>query len=285
MQVYREWITLERSELGTQQQQVAQWQMLVHCMVSAPTIGEALRLFLRFTPVVWGDRAPTVLREEGKFAALVFHDPYRPGAEGLIAALWMQSLLLCTVEFLAQARLREASGRVIHADCLPEGVARLLFDAPIAYGGDEAALLLPLHGLRRPVAARAGDLPEFFRQLLPLTLGAARPRPGMRAMVEGLIRDHKQGPDYREVSRARVAATLGVSEATMRRRLESEGTTFRAIRDAVYGELASGWLERGEGTVGEIAGRLGFSDAFAFRRFFIRTNGCAPSAVRRRRPD
>jgi len=48
VQVYREWITLERGELGTQQQQVDQWQMLVHCMVNAATIGEAIKPVFAF---------------------------------------------------------------------------------------------------------------------------------------------------------------------------------------------------------------------------------------------
>jgi len=281
--VYREWITLERGELGTQHEQALQWQMLVHCMVTAATIEEAMQQFLHFAPVVWGERAPTALRLEGDHAALVFHDPFRAGPEGLIAAIWMLSLMLSTVEFLAQAKFRGASGRVIHAPILPEGVARLLFGAPIVYAGGEAALLLPRVDLRRPVAVRASDLPTFFRQVLPLTLGAARAVPEMRAMVAGLIRDHKQGPEWHEISRGRVAAMLGVSEATMRRRLGDEGTTFRAIRDAVFSELAIGWLESGGAGVGEIAARLGFSDGFAFRRFFVRRNGRPPSAYRAKR--
>lgn len=282
VQIYREWIILERSELGTQQEQAAQWQMLVHCMVSAPTLREALEIFMRFTPIVWGARAPAAFTEAGKMATLVFNEPYRAGAEGLIAAFWMLSLLLRTIEFLVQAPIAGARGRVRHADCLPEGVARLLFDAPLDYDGDEVALLLPRQDLRRPVLARAHDLPLFFAQLLPLTLGGARSRPEMRAMVEGLIRDHKQGPDYRDINRQRVAQMLGVSEATLRRCLEREGTTFRDIRDRVYHDLACGWLERREGSVADIAARLGFSDGFAFRRFFIRMNGCTPSAARRR---
>ena len=282
VQVYREWIVLERGELGSQQEQGDHWQMLVHCMVSATTVEEAVRLFLRFAPVVWGDRAPTVLREEGEVAALVFHEPFRPGAPGLIAAMWMLSLLLCTLEFLAQAKFRGASGRVIHEACLPDGVARLLFDAPIAYESGELALVIRRADLRRPVAVRGSDLPGFFRELLPVTLGTARRVPQMGAMVAGLIRDQKQAPPWREINRARVAAMLGVSEATMRRRLEVEGTTFREIRDAAYNDLAIGWIERGEAPIGEIATRLGFSDAFAFRRFFKRANGRPPSAFGRR---
>lgn len=282
VQIYREWITLERGELGTQQQQADQWQMLVHCMVNAPTIGEAIVQFLHFAPVVWGERAPGGWRDEDENFALVFNEPHHLGAEGLVAAIWMQSLLLSTLEFLANARLSGASGRVIHTNLLPEGVARLLFDAPISYGQDEVALLIPRRHLRRSVAVRAADLPQFFRQILPLTLGATRAVPDMQTMVAGLIRDHKQGPPYREINRGHVAAMLGLSEATMRRRLTAEGVTYQVIRDRIFCELAREWLERGDVAVGTIADRLGFSDAFAFRRFFVRQIGTSPSAYRKR---
>lgn len=281
-QVYKEWITLERGELGTQQEQADQWQMLVHCMVNAPTIAEAISQLLHFSPVVWGTRALTGLRDEGDHVALLFNEPYRRGPEGLVAAIWMLSLILSTLEFLGNVRFSGVSGRVVHQACLPEGVARLLFDAPIAYEQGEVALLLPRHHLRRPVAVRAADLPQFFRQVLPLTLGAVRSIPDMRTMVAGLIRDRKQGPAYHDISRRHVAAMLGVSEATMRRRLGAEGVTFRQVKDEVYNALALEWLDSGEVPVATIAARLGFSDAFAFRRFFVRHNKVAPSQFRNR---
>ncbi len=282
VQLYREWIVLERSELGTQQEQADQWQMLVHCMVNAATVRDAIDQFLHFAPVVWGERAPVGLRDEGNVAALIFNEPHRPGAAGLVAAIWMQSLILGTLEFLANARMTGASGRVIHDNILPDGVARLLFDAPLAFAQSDVALLIPRAFLRRPVVMRATDLPRFFRQLLPLTLGAVRAIPDMRTMVTGLIRDYKRGPDYRDISRAHVAAMLGLSEATMRRRLEREGVTFREIKDAVYNDLAREWLDEGGVAVGTIAARLGFSDAFAFRRFFVRRNAVPPTAYRNR---
>jgi len=222
------------------------------------------------------------LREEGGVATLLFNETFRPGPEGLIAEIWMLSLILSTLEFLAGTRFSGASGRVIHNACLSAGVARLLFNAPIAYDQGEVSLLLPRHYLRRPVVVRASDLPQFFRQLLPLTLGAKRSVPEMRTMVSGLIRDHKQGPSYLDISRRHVAAMLGVNEATMRRRLGGEGVTFRQVKDEVFNALAKEWLDSGEVSVAAIAARLGFSDAFAFRRFFMRQNGFPPSRFRSR---
>lgn len=279
VQSYREWIAGNRGRLGTQQEQAEAWQLVCHAMIAAADIGEAIGLLIRFGKVVWGERGPCALREEEGNAILVFSEPHEAGPEGLIAAVWQLALTLCELEFLSQTRFREASGRVRHDDCLPDGVVRLLFGQPIRFDAGEVALLFDARHLRRPVVARPADLPRFFRELLPLTLGVGREPPRIEAMVAGLIRDDKRGPDYRDTGLSSVALRLGMSPASLRRRLQEEGSGFRPVKEAIYNELAQGWLRQGIG-MEVIAARLGFSDAFAFRRFFRRLNGMAPSAFR-----
>lgn len=280
VQTYREWIASNRGKFGTQQQQAEQWQLVMYAMVTARDIEEAILRLIRFGKVVWGERGPSELRSDGENAALVFTEPFRAGPEGLIAAIWLLALTLCELEFLANARFNGASGRVLHESCLPDGVARLLFAAPIAFQSADVALLIPRHYLQRPVMARAADLPRFFGQLLPLTLGARQAPPSMESMVSGLIRDDKLGPDCREPSLANVAARLGMSTATLRRRLRDEGISYRLVKEGVYNALAKDWLNQIDIAIGEVAIRLDFSDSFAFRRFFRRLNGMSPSAFR-----
>jgi AraC-like DNA-binding protein len=68
----------------------------------------------------------------------------------------------------------------------------------------------------------------------------------MRAMVSGLIRDDRLGDGETTAGRADVAARLGLSETTLRRRLQAEGTTFRTIKQAVHDDLAKEWPVAGE---------------------------------------
>jgi len=280
VQVYREWITSHRGRLGTQAEQAEQWQLLLYAMVTAPRIEEAIERLIRFGKVVWGTRGPSELRRDGDMAILVFNEPVTPGPEGLVAALWPLTLTLCELEFLANARFDGAHGTVNHARSLPEGIIRLLFAAPLSCDGNEIALIFPAYHLRRPIAVRAADLPGFFRQLLPLTLGARRDPPSIASVAAGLIRDDKLGPHYRETTLLNVAARLAMSAPTLRRRLKAEGTSYRQVKEDVYDSLAQNWLWQKEVAIETIAERLDFSDGFAFRRFFRRRHGISPSAFR-----
>jgi AraC-like DNA-binding protein len=99
-------------------------------------------------------------------------------------------------------------------------------------------------------------------------------------MVAGLIRDDKRGREARDTTIESIAERLGMSVATLARRLREEGLTYMAVRDETYDEIAKDYLRRTDQPIEDVAERLGFSDSFSFRRFFRRINGCSPSTYR-----
>ncbi len=80
---------------------------------------------------------------------------------------------------------------------------------------------------------------------------------------------------------AAAGAWLGVSPATMRRRLASEGTSFRSLRADALNARARRLLARGE-PVDQVADKLGFSDLRSFSRAFVGWNSLTPTAFRDR---
>ena len=77
-----------------------------------------------------------------------------------------------------------------------------------------------------------------------------------------------------------VADMVHVHERTLRRKLESEGTSFGEIVDDVRASLALEYLRTTSMTTEDIAALIGFSDAANFRRAFKRWTGKAPSDFR-----
>lgn len=83
------------------------------------------------------------------------------------------------------------------------------------------------------------------------------------------------------IDQTRIAALAGVSAATLRRRLEAEGTSFRDLKSEVLNEAAKSLLLRRR-TVAEVAEELGFSELRAFNRAFRSWNGVTPTAFAQR---
>src|SRR5690606_23499470 len=96
---------------------------------------------------------------------------------------------------------------------------------------------------------------------------AARPDPTRFASAVRLALDVAE-PPFPGLDQ--VARTLGVSARTLRRRLASEGTGFRAVLEEVRLARADAWLARGDRSITEIGLELGYTDAANFTRAYRR---------------
>lgn len=121
------------------------------------------------------------------------------------------------------------------------------------------------------------------------------PFPDHNPVVESLLRDQlsalRRAVDTDPVVRVRralvarlplapsadaIARALGCSRRTLHRQLAAAGTSFQDVLEALRRELAAQWL--GVLPQQELAERLGYSEARAFRRAFQRWHGVSPSA-------
>lgn len=96
-----------------------------------------------------------------------------------------------------------------------------------------------------------------------------------RARIEACL-------DQGVTGQSAVARRLGVSPATMRRRLTAEGTTFRELRAVSIAWTARRMLEQGR-PVADVAESLGFADIRSFSRAFKQRFGETPTAFAARR--
>ena len=85
----------------------------------------------------------------------------------------------------------------------------------------------------------------------------------------------------RQCKQDEAAALLGVNCRTLRRQLQSAGTTFRGeLETARFARARALLSESGLSTL-EIAGKLGYADASAFNHAFKRWSGVSPSHWRK----
>jgi AraC-like DNA-binding protein len=77
------------------------------------------------------------------------------------------------------------------------------------------------------------------------------------------------------------AARLNTTVRSMQRKLEGEGTSYRALAARLRMEVAQQLLERDHSKVSEVARHLGYADASSFRRAFKNWTQTTPSQAKR----
>lgn len=78
-----------------------------------------------------------------------------------------------------------------------------------------------------------------------------------------------------------IAEVLHMTPRTLQRKLQQEGTTYRALTDAVKQELALVLLRNHELTISDIAYKLGYLEPTSFQRAFKQWMGRTPMEYRR----
>jgi AraC-like DNA-binding protein len=77
-----------------------------------------------------------------------------------------------------------------------------------------------------------------------------------------------------------VARRLGISQRSLQRGLEAEGTTFRTVQESVLRELVEALLSNPTLKLDAVAHSVGFGDQAAFSKAFRRWTGCTPARYR-----
>lgn len=240
--------------------------------MTASTVGEALELATRFAST----RTSAIglaLHVEAERAALVIEERTPLGTLrefvvlALIVGIWQlgQALTGTPLDGVAECAFAAPD----HVRGLPLA-GRLRFDRPahrIVFAAD--LLALPLQTADRIATRLAKDQCE--RELAALDEGlAGRVRAVVAARADGV-------PSLVEVARA-----VHLSPRTLKRRLAEHGTTYTQVRDDVRRQRALLLLDNRALSIGEIAGRLGYTELPNFTRAFRKWTGMTPLAYRER---
>lgn len=223
------------------------------------------------------------VESDGETARL-YYDLY-PGLE---PSRWMAEATLGKVV----AELRRALGperahgmvlgaRFRHAAPDYEREYRSVFGAPIAFGDDRDALELPASLLAERFATADPVLNGYLRRQAAGMLRARPEPPSLLERVQSALREELARGTADQPS---VARRVGVSTATLRRRLETEhGVRYSDVVDELRRERVAAQLTDPRIGIDRISAEAGFSRPSAFYRAFKRWYGCTPVEYRRAR--
>jgi len=154
---------------------------------------------------------------------------------------------------------------------------RAWFGPGLSFSATVDELVLDRETLELPVSSADPTLSRIVEAhaqaalaRLPTTSDVAA---GVRAQIHELL---PSGPPSVEV----VCRRMGLSRRTLQRQLSDAGTSFAAELDRARHQLARGYLSDPRISLQETAFLLGFSEASAFHRAFVRWTGQTPKAFR-----
>lgn len=263
------------------------FEFLCRGCLSAPTLAEALTRAGRFLRLVLPDLVVCVRRHQGHAELLIAEnrklaaDPDDPGR--VFAFEWLLRLLHALSCWLASRGI--ALDNIIFPYRRPPHFA------------DYALIFTADSRFAPTVPGGTGTLVARFNANL-LDLPVRRDEAALATFLEGAPgkitmlyrRDREMVIRVRDLLRAAMPATPGLddiaarlhmSPRTVHRRLEEEGSSFRAIKDALRRDLALARLTKTQDAVARIAAELGYADPSAFYRACIEWTGLSPAHYRR----
>jgi len=156
-------------------------------------------------------------------------------------------------------------------------VQEAYFKCPMKFGARRNILVLHTADLDRPFLTHNAELLEMLDPQLDKGLKEQRAQRSISEQVKWILKRLLAGarPDVSAVARE-----LGLSDRTLQRRIDDNGTTFRKLLLEARQELAREYLNRPDIDVAEVAYLLGYEDSNSFYRAFRTWEGTTPSQLR-----
>ena len=253
--------------------------LLCHAVIHSDTLERALRRALRFLRLILDDMAGELHCADG-MAHIVLKDlsadtpaaPKRAFAYGTY--LIMLHGLAC---WLVGRRIPIASAAF---SCDPPPYAdewRILFSQNLSFNQERCRISFPVGYLDLHNMQTERTMKEFLRSAPANFLVKYKNSASLSARIRRSLRAWPPAawPDFDTLARQ-----FHSSAATLRRRLDEAGESYRSIMDDLRRDLAISLLSDTQHSIADIAGELGFAESSAFHRAFKKWTGIRPGEYR-----
>lgn len=244
--------------------------------IASETSLDALRRLIRYQALV-SSQEPLSIAETDDAVTLNKSVVQNPVAEHVI------QVFLFAVVLSAIRNISGFQGDIVEVSFTgaaqgEEADYRAVFGPRVRFSGPEAQLVLPRSALVQPISTGNVDILTTNEPLLASLVRAVREN-NLPAKIKLAILD--QLPNHTLTEEEEAAASQNMSLRTFQRRLEDEGTGFRALLDQTRTERAETLLGDPLCSLSEVGYHCGFSEQASFSRAFKRWTGKTPSAYRK----
>ncbi|WP_416426195.1 AraC family transcriptional regulator [Pseudomonas sp. App30] len=250
----------------------ASFHVVGYALMSSRTLAEGFERLVRYQRIIAESADVSFkLLPEGYGLIVTVHGDHLPPTRQSAEASLACALSLCgwLCGRVLQPRKVLIQGSQPH-DLAPYQQA---FHAPLVFGAPYDALIFERTDMEEPLATANEAMAALHDRFAGEYLARFSESRVTHQARQVLCRLLPQGEPKREA----VAQVLHLSQRTLQRRLQDEGTSFQALLDDTRRELAEQYLAQPHMTLLEAAYLLGFADPSnffrAFRRWFDTTPG------------
>lgn len=270
--------------LDARRMKVGSFAMLARAVLASDTLERALRQILRGMSVLLDDIGGA-LELEADSAILRLHSRIEPAAARLFADETFLVLVHGLICWLTGQRITLTEVAFAHHRPAHAGEYTLMFSEHLRFDASATSVRFDARLLRAPVIQTNASLREFLRTAPQSVFLKYRNQDSWTARLRRRLRDDggngAEGvPEWPVLDD--LAREFNVAPATLRRRLDAEGTSYQGIKDALRRDAAIEHLGNRALSIAEISRLLGFQEPSAFHRAFKRWNGVQPGEYRLR---
>jgi AraC-like DNA-binding protein len=246
----------------------------------APDLLSALRRLIDMEHVVTGRRLAAGMREDVARGIVTVQLPI--GDSDLGWRCRREMLIACGLKFTREilgAWIRPRRACFRHARPRDASEHEAFFDCEVRFDAEYDGLEFARDTLATPLPGADRDMSQFLVEPLAAIADGS---PSKAATLEGSVRHAiRERLGKQALAMDAVAQEFGMSTRTLSRRLVERGSSYHEILDGVRRELADVLISDPHNKLSEIALLLGFSDASAFHRAYVRWTGRTPASRRR----
>jgi AraC-like DNA-binding protein len=252
--------------------------VLGYAMLHSPTLGSAIKRFVRFGRLVATNLEAECEIKRGTWRLYSRRPPPLPGFRQPIDATGAG--LVTTVREVTQRQVDPVEVRFSYErpDDLTE--LRRVFRSDLIFGEPRGSITFRAVDMELPTVKAEGQLSRYLDRLAQQEM-AALPRSDTFARRAGRLIWNRLSEGQPAIED--VASELGVSVRTLQRRLREEETTFAEVVEALRKQMSPALLRDRSLAVYEVAYLLGYSDPSAFYRAFRRWHATSPAEYRQQK--
>jgi AraC-like DNA-binding protein len=264
------YVTVNREARGSS----ADFELICQCLVSSVTLGEAIQRLSSIKRMVHGIMGYAALAKDGEDARFVLEMPQIVPRWRAYYTLEMLTMYERLFEWAINERMSCSYTLERHGAFNVGELAKLFFISEIS-AGDKGGLSFSASHLNKKIVRPVEEWRSFLIDLTHDAIARECCNDQLDVRIRAIFRQSLTSGNG-DLAAADVARQVGLSEATLARRLAKRQLTLRLLKEQVKSGLALEYLATRMSPT-QVGMQLGFSCGRAFVRAFTRWHGKSPA--------